>query len=278
MGGWSSFTGWVRSSRTWSTASLQPGARLLPQEDSGTLDFNIGLRPHTHTHTLTRSAELTATQISITLQTYLKRAGQVVPTKRRVIAWATHSSFLFCRSASCFPYRHSCQSDCVREEDGAGGSQWHFPWKTEESGLQRWQRLDTISKQPFQLLQSPAPTLEQLHQASARQEGVKKPDSRFLSENHYMQGAVSTPLLLWSTCGQQASVRTSLWSLVGLRQEGLKQVPGHSAVVGKEGRQEGAHCWNYYKTQPKIKVGAPEGARRHIRHPVKLQTSGARVW
>lgn len=54
------------------------------------------------------------------------------------------------------------------------------------------------------------PTLEQLHQASARQEGVKKPDSRFLSENHYMQGAVSTPLLLWSTCGQQASVRTSL--------------------------------------------------------------------
>lgn len=63
--------------------ALQPGALLPPQEDSGTLDFNREPRPQTHT--LTCSAELTATQISITLQTYLKRAGRVVPTKRRVI-------------------------------------------------------------------------------------------------------------------------------------------------------------------------------------------------
>jgi len=28
----------------------------------------------------------------------------------------------------------------------------------------------------------------------------------------------------------------------------------------------------------KIKVGTPVGARRHIKHPVKVQTSRARVW
>lgn len=62
----------------------------------------------------------------------------------------------------------------------------------------------------------------------------------------------------------------------------VKQVPGHSAVVGKEGRQEGRRCtWQtLFKKHilTKIKVRAPVGARRQIRHPVKLQTSGARVW
>ena len=44
------------------------------------------------------------------------------------------------------------------QEDPSGTS----GGKTEESGLQRRKRLDVVTKQPFQLLQSPVPTLEQL--------------------------------------------------------------------------------------------------------------------
>lgn len=47
------------------------------------------------------------------------------------------------------------------------------------------------------------------------------------------------PFLLATWKGsQQASLRTPACSLIGVGKESFKQVPGHSVVVRKEGREE----------------------------------------
>lgn len=66
------------------------------------------------------------------------------------------------------------------------------------------------------------------------------------------------------------------------REQKLYRVPGHSVLVGKEGRDEKGRGTELTLlkniSELRYKWGPLRGARKQIRHPVKLQTSGARVW